>query len=392
MMTINRRGFLRTALSGAAAIAAGAACAPAAPQNTPVPQASATPQAPATAAPPTATSAPLGLGALAKAKGIRFGSAVSFRQFESPVRDKMLSVYARDMAFATLHSGFYWSPWEPERGKISTTALDQLKQQAEALTKIGITDLRGHPVVYFAYGPDWLNNGLKSGAIGRSEASDILVRHVGEVMGAFKGVIREWVVVNEPYRENGPDQPDLFQRVIGDDYVDMAFKAAREADPGAKLLLNDYENHSLDRYKSRVEVNKTILDRLKAAGLVDGMGLQMHLDMNKMTSNQDMIDTFKYYGMPIHVTELDINIAAFNRKDGDAKRFDLQGKAYKSIVNVAIRSGVCKSICLWEFGDKDSWLEDPFFSFSSPNSDCTPWDDALEPKPAYFQMRTAFGG
>jgi endo-1,4-beta-xylanase len=391
-MTINRRRFLQTALSGAAALAAGAACAPAAPQNTPAPQATPTTAATVTPVPATATAAPLGLGALAKAKGIRFGSAVSFRQFESPVRDKMLSIYERDMAFATLHSGFYWSPWEPVRGKVSTVVLDQLKQQAEALAKVGVTDLRGHPVVYFAYGPDWLNNGLKSGAIGRAEATDILVQHVGQVIGAFKDVIREWVVVNEPYRETGPDQPDYFQRVIGDDYVDIAFKAAREADPSAKLLLNDYENHSLQLYQPRVDVNKAILDRLKAAGLVDGMGLQMHIDMNKMTFKRDMINTFKHYGMPIHITELDINIAAFSRKDGDAKRFELQGKAYKSIVNVALESGVCESICLWEFGDKDSWLEDPFFSFSSPNSDCTPWDDALEPKPAYFEMRAGFGG
>jgi hypothetical protein len=68
----------------------------------------------------------------------------------------------------------------------------------------------------------------------------------------------------------------------------------------------------------------------------------------------------------------------------------LQAEGYGSVVKAALASGVCASICLWEFGDKDSWLEDPNFSYASPDADCTPWDDDLKPKPAHQAIRDAF--
>ncbi len=62
---------------------------------------------------------------------------------------------------------------------------------------------------------------------------------------------------------------------------------------------------------------------------------------------------------------------------------------YGDVLKAALQSGVCESLCLWEFGDKYSWLEDPYFSFASPDADATPWDDDLKPKPAYDALQQA---
>jgi endo-1,4-beta-xylanase len=380
----------RTFLSAAGALACGAAasaCTPAAPPTSASAQ--------ATPAPATATPEPKGLRALADKRGFRWGSAVAYRLFDVPeLRKKQLEIFAKDFNMAALHSGFYWTAIEPERGKINQPVLDSVKQQADALLKLGITDLRGHPLIFPQFDAPWALKGMKDGTIGKSEALDLLTKHIRDTMTPFKGLIREWVVVNEPYREYGKDEGDMWMRTIGEEYVDHAFAVARDTDPQAKLMLNDYENHALPEFDKSLLLggesaarNKKIIERLKSKNLVDSLGLQMHITMEHAPKPKTVVDTMRWYGVPVHVTELDVNIASLDVKGKD--RFDYQARVYGYLLKAALDSGVCESVCLWEFGDKYSWLEDPYFSFSSPNSDCTPWDDDLNPKPAYESIRKA---
>ncbi len=384
------------ALGGVTIGTAVAACrAPAlrAPVPTPV---LTTPAAIPTATPSVGEPAnPNGLRVLADQRKFRLGSAFSNTLFKSDKREQFLEIYRRDFNLATLHSGFYWTAWEAERGKISQYQVDEMKRQAEALQEAGITDLRGHPLIFPTFEPDWLISGLKNGTIKKAQAIDILTQHIRDVMTPFKGIIREWVVVNEPFRFYDADRGDYFKLVIGEDYVDMAFKAARETDPQAKLMLNDYDTHAKsgrgNRYESDkdpIKYNKVLIDRLKAQGLVDSIGTQMHISAAKPPKVTDMIETWRSYGVPVHITELDINL-----KDSSAitnrKRFEQQAQVYGTVMEAALQSDVCASLCLWEFGDKYSWLEDPYFSFASPDADATPWDDVLKPKPAYVAMQQA---
>jgi len=311
--------------------------------------------------------------------------------FDSPNRPQLLDVFARDFNLATLHSGFYWNAWEPEPGKINQTALTDMQVQAATLQSIGITDLRGHPLVFPTVEPAWLMDGLKGGQIKKAQAIDVLPQHIHTVMTPFKGVIGEWAVVNEPYRFYGPDRGDYWKLVIGEEYVELAFRAAREADPAAKLLLNDYDNHAIsgrNRYSSDqdpIHRSKLLIERLKTKGLVDGLGLQMHLQADKPPKKDDLIETMRGYGVPVHITELDVNLK--NVIGSDDARFALQAQIFADVLDAALASGVCQSVCLWEFGDKYSWLEDPWFDFASPLAGGTPYNDALKPKPAYDAMK-----
>lgn len=65
-----------------------------------------------------------------------------------------------------------------------------------------------------------------------------IANHVQDIGSRHSGRLIEWDVLNEPYSEN--DYTNLLGREAMLDW----FRAARSADPNAKLYLNDYPNPS----------------------------------------------------------------------------------------------------------------------------------------------------
>ncbi len=56
----------------------------------------------------------------------------------------------------------------------------------------------------------------------------------------YKGHRYAWDVVNEAIDDNGNYRTDVFYNVMGTSHIPLAFSAAAEADPNAKLYYNDY--------------------------------------------------------------------------------------------------------------------------------------------------------
>jgi endo-1,4-beta-xylanase len=175
--------------------------------------------------------------------------------------------------------------------------------------------------------------------------------------------------------------------VIGPDYIDIAYEAAREADPSAILIYEDTENHFSAGITT--QLTRETIRRLKGKNLVDGVGLEMHMRQfgNQVPTKADVTKTMQSYKLPVYVTEFDVTLKGVT--GSQAQRFARQAQIYKDMFEACLESGVCKSFLFWGISDKYSWLENQASSGESysTDADATMFDDDLNPKPAYFTIR-----
>ena len=98
----------------------------------------------------------------------------------------------------------------------------------------------------------------------------------------------------------------------------------------------------------------------------------------------DLIRTLRAYGVPVYVTEMDVDISSLSGPQ--ESRMLRQAEMYKNVIDAVLASDVCRSISFWGIGDKFSW---PETSVGHENGDPTLFDDSLKPKPAYYAVRSA---
>jgi hypothetical protein len=223
--------------------------------------------------------------------------------------------------------------------------------------------------------------------------------HIHAVVGRYKGKIKVWDVVNEAIANDGPGQPlrdSLWLKIIGPDYIAQAFRYAHEADPDAILRYNDYGLEDPAKIQKLVTLVKSLQEQKVP---IHAIGTQGHL--NVTTGTFDRMDRslteLATLGLPIHVTELDINSARAGQRSTDAEvaanATTTQGglvteadqrlaRAYEGVFRAFLkhRSSV-KMVTFWGVNDAVSWRRD-----GSPLL----FDGNNQPKPAFAAvMRVA---
>lgn len=131
--------------------------------------------------------------------------------------------------------------------------------------------IRGHTLVWHRDVPDWVN-GVKS----KAELLSIMKNYIKTVVGRYRGKIYAWDVVNEAVSDDGLSglyRKTKWMEVIGEEYIEKAFRWAHEADPKAILFYNDYSTEDPNK-RSRIV---TMIKSLQSKGVpIHGMGMQAH--------------------------------------------------------------------------------------------------------------------
>jgi len=258
---------------------------------------------------------------------------------------------------------------------------DEADRLVDAALEAGLK-VHGHTLAWHQQSPEWINRE----GIDRNEAVENLVDHAKTVAGHFRGRVVSWDALNEAVIDNPMNPQDWrasLRRVpwysaIGEEYIAIVFRAAREADPDAKLYYNDYNldnrNKALAVYNMVKEINEknpNVLGR----PLIDGIGMQGHYRVGINLDNvAASLKQFASLGVEVSVTELDVQAGAGNRLTPDQSL--LQGVVYARLFALfRENANVLGRVTIWGLDDGTSWR-----SMTSP----TLFDRDLKEKPAFF--------
>ncbi|MDQ3094086.1 MAG: endo-1,4-beta-xylanase [bacterium] len=231
--------------------------------------------------------------------------------------------------------------------------------------------------------PDWLKNGNYS----KQELSQIMQEHIETVGKRYSGRIKQWTVVNEAFTRDQHlyDLRDWWADNTGGlGYIDQAFVWARQADPESKLILNDFNNESIN------DTSNAMYDYVKGAlarGIpIDGIGMQMHIDGAHPPTKDEVISNMKRFaalGVGVYVTEFDVNMEDVRADSGDKDR--IQENIYYEMMRACIESQVCSSFAFLGIYDGETWYNHIGLKDPRPLM----FDDRFRIKPAYWGVRGA---
>lgn len=167
--------------------------------------------------------------------------------------------------------------------------------------------IHGHTLIWHSRSPRW----FFTDSLGNDVSREVLIRrmkdHIHTVVTRYKGKVHSWDVVNEAILDDGSWRESKFYKIIGEDFVALAFQFAHEADPQAKLYYNDYSMASPGKRAGVV----AMVEKLKQQGVqVHGIGMQGHigLDHPAIDEFEKSILAFSALGVNVMITELDLTV------------------------------------------------------------------------------------
>lgn len=143
----------------------------------------------------------------------------------------------------------------------------------------------------------------------REELLERMRDHIHTVVGRYKGKVKIWDVVNEALSDGGDEilRRSPWSVIIGPDFVAKAFEYAHEADPDAILRYNDY---GLENPQKRAKLISLIRQLQEQNVPVMAIGSQAHCNVETTYEiMDDALSEMASLGLPIHITELDVNSA-----------------------------------------------------------------------------------
>jgi endo-1,4-beta-xylanase len=174
---------------------------------------------------------------------------------------------------------------------------------------------------------------------------------------------------------------DWNRMVVSNDYVETAFKVARQTDPKALLLYNDVNVFGEGKVDDHDRAVISLVTRLRDEHLVDGVGLQMHLGLPDFKYNfpspqvfDQLVKAYKNLGIPVYVTEFDMDMSGVPGSPEQKEMF--KAKTYQQMLRVAAQNRV-DSFLMFGFTGDAAWHPEGLL-----------FDKLYQPEPAFYAVES----
>ncbi|MBR6028672.1 MAG: endo-1,4-beta-xylanase [Clostridia bacterium] len=278
---------------------------------------------------------------------------------------------------------FYWGRYEPVEGR---TAYAETMAAAKFLREKGV-QVKGHPLCWHTVCAPWLM---------QYDNAEILRRQLERIrrdVTAFRGVVGLWDVINEvvimPVFDKYDNAVTRICRDLGRiRLVKEVFAAAQESDPGAVLLINDF-NTSVSY--------EILLEGLLEAGVpIGAIGIQSHQHQGYwgLEKLSDVLERFSRFGLPIHFTEntlisgelmpahiVDLNDWQVSEWPTTPEGEERQAREITEMYSTLFAHPLVEAITTWDFSD-GGWLKAPSGLVRADGSE----------KPAYRALKRLIHG
>lgn len=311
---------------------------------------------------------------------------------------------------------------QPQEGSFHFKGADAVVDIAEA----NDMEVVGHALVWHSMVPDWIFKAADGSEVSREVLIERMRTHIYTVVGRYKGRIKYWDVVNEAVDTKWVEDPKAtrnadgsrpkkqiaflrespWMKIIGPEYIEMAFRFAHEADPEALLIYNDYS--MFEEPKARFVAGLVL--HLKSRGIpIHGVGFQghWHIKYPSIAELQKSIDLLASTGVKISVSELDVGVLPLvdnyegadvdKRTKADSKLnpyvngapqrvLNQQAKRYRELFKLFLRNSEhIERVTFWGILDQYSWIND--WPVQGRTALPLLFDRSYQPKPAYFALK-----
>lgn len=335
------------------------------------------------------------LGIYAKERSFNIGTLLSecYNAKLTPIEQtKCFTILKNDFSGMTVNYQVSWRSMEPTQGNIQWDLLDRATSFARANNlKIHFFHLIWTNHGRYINPPAWVFPGrteTNCGTRTKSELEQIMKEHIQEMISRGGTTVAAWNVVNEAFNDDGTLLQDCYYKTIGPDYIDKAFRFAREESSTATLVLNEYFPGG-SKFKQKVNGFFTYVKEARNRGVpIDAVGIQNHqLQKNGYQFSKDYINDIKYIfqkaketNVEVYFTETDIYQSGKTQQE--------VANVYKNTVSLCLSNSNCHSFAVWGVSDKFSWARTPEHA---DIQDAKPvlFDESFVRKPAYYGIMTA---
>jgi len=311
-----------------------------------------------------------------------------------------LYLIAREFNVVTPENVMKWEPVHPTENEWKFEAGDRLVDFAQKYAM----KIQGHVLVWHSQVPKEIFMDENGKQISKAGLTKRMENHIQTLVGRYKGKIQSWDVVNESITPEDGYRKSKWLEIMGPEFMERAFYLAHEVDPDCKLIYNDYDMDDPKRRDFVVE----LVNKYKKKGVpIHGIGMQGHynIDSPVISKIEASIEAFASTGLPVHFTELDMDVLPYNwgrtaeistnieyKKtlnpyvDGLPKEInDKLTKRYEDIFKLFLKHrDKIDRITFWGVSDDHSWKNN--FPMRGRTNYPLLFDRQHKPKDAYFAV------